>query len=182
MLPTEIGELRFAGGRPWADTDYLEFYFAYAAGLSISASERMEETLSASDYSAVLDLANDRSRTNDDRWPAYRAFTEVILAKLQDLLRTGGAAYEPFSAMLQLVDVALSLGCRAEELYASYLGLDVVIAAIAPDRLAPADPLGPDLDELGKLGAVVGVDATAVMPVAHRLDRNPSVRCSRRDG
>jgi hypothetical protein len=175
MLPTEIGSMTFASGRSWADTDYLEFYFAYAAGLSVAATEKMENSFATPDYASLLGLANDRNRTNDERWPAYRAFTEVTLAKVQGLLRIGGAEYEPFPVMLQLVDVEISLGCRAEELYASYFGLDLVMPAIARDRLAHDDPLGPDLDTLSELGAVVGVAASAVMPVAHKLDRDPAV-------
>jgi hypothetical protein len=175
MIPTEIGSMTFAGGGSWTDTDYLEFYLAYAAGLSIAATKKMEKSFATPDYASLLSLANDRDRTNDERWPAYRVFTEVALAKLQGLLRTGGAEYEPFSVMLQLVDVEMSLGCRAEELYASYFGLDLVMPAIARDRLAHDDPLGPDLDTLRELGAVVGVGASAVMPFAHKLVRDPVV-------
>jgi hypothetical protein len=68
---------------------------------------------------------SDRGKSNDDRWPSYRTFVEVLLAKLAlagarpDAMQDDGC-----QLLLQLVDVEYSLGCRAEQIYAEARGLD----------------------------------------------------------
>lgn len=55
--------------------------------------------------------------------------------------------------MLQLIDVEFSLGCQAEQMYADARGLDRLAFTAAADL---PDPIGSDLAELGRLGAMIG--------------------------
>jgi hypothetical protein len=177
MVPTEIGKVRWPDGHSWRDTDYMTFYFAYASGLSGEAAEKLMAGLAVAEYEAILRTANDRENlNNEERWPSYRAFTQIALGMVAGLLRSPKAqSYPAFESMLQLVDVDLSLGCQSERLYANFFGLDLIVPAVNEPSLPENHPLRLELTELRNLGARVGVAASPVMPVAVTLNPRPSL-------
>lgn len=150
MLPTELGPVP-----GWADSHYLLFYFSWLSGLSPSGAEWLETEMAEPVYAPILGTANDRKRTNEERWPSYRAFVEVALAKVALAeAREDGKRADGSEILLQLVDVEFSLGCRSEQMYADARGLDRISLTCAADL---PDPLGADLAELERLGSKVGV-------------------------
>jgi hypothetical protein len=150
MLPTELGPVP-----GWLDSHYMLFYFAWLSGLSKSGTEWLEAEMAEPVYASILATANNRQLTNDQRWPSYRAFVEIALAKVALAeARVGGKRADGSELLLQLVDVEFSLGCRSEQMYADARGLDRISLSHAPDL---PDPLGADLAELEGLGAKVGV-------------------------
>lgn len=150
MLPTELGKVP-----SWTDSDYLLFYFAWLAGLSRAGAWWLEQRLAESVYAPILAVANDRSLENAQRWPHYRAFTEIALTSLAlaEAL-PNGKRRDGSEFLLQLVDVQESLGCRAERLFADARGLDRVSVSF-PDDLTGA--LGAEIAELRRLRATAGV-------------------------
>ena len=114
MVPTDLGKVP-----GWEDTDYLNFYFAWASGLNAEGTSAYVASFDDPVYADVLRQANDRSLSNEERWPAYKFFAEAAISKIQsveslpDMRGDDGAAI-----LLQLVDVEESLGCRAERLFA----------------------------------------------------------------
>jgi hypothetical protein len=155
MLPTELGQVP-----GWMDSDYLLFYFSWLSGLSPSGAEWLEAEMAEPVYAPILDITNDRKRTNEERWPSYRAFVEIALAKVALAeAREGGKRADGSEILLQLVDVEFSLGCRSEQMYADARALDRISLTHAADL---PDRLGADLAELERLGAKVGVPRTPV--------------------
>lgn len=161
MLPTELGHVR-----NWKDSDYILFYFCWLSGLSVSATAWIEQQLEGEIYKDILADANKTKRENgervpnEERWPAYKVFVEVVLANLTIAeARPGGRRAENCEFMLQLVDVDYSLGCRAEEMYAEARRLDLLAPTFAPDL---PSPLSEDVAALRKLEAKVGVERRPV--------------------
>lgn len=149
MVPTELGKVR-----GWKDTDYLQFYFAWLGGLTASGSAWYCEQLADPTYASILAAADRRELSNQERWPAYKVFAEIAVAKVAQARRRRDALRSEGSTMLlQLVDVEESLGCRAESLFAEILELDVIAPTFA-DRIDPN--LDADLRRLSDLGATVG--------------------------
>ena len=149
MLPTELGTVP-----GWCDSDYLLFCFAWLSGLSASGSEWLMAQLSDPVYEPIVALANDRRQPNEVRWPHYRVFAEVALAKLALAeSRKGGKRADGAEFLLQLIDTQESLGCRAEEIYADVRGLDRLSPTFAADL---GGPLGAAVRQLSDLGASVG--------------------------
>jgi hypothetical protein len=150
MLPTELGPVP-----GWADSHYLLFYFSWLSGLSPSGAGWLEAEMAEPIYAPILATANNRQLANEERWPSYRAFVEVALAKVALAeAREEGKSADGSEILLQLVDVEFSLGCRSEQMYADARGLDRISVTCAADL---TDPLGADLAELERLGAKVGV-------------------------
>jgi hypothetical protein len=150
MVPTELGKVT-----GWKDTHYLQFYFAWLAGLSPSGAVLYAEGLTDPAYEKILAAADDRSLPNEARWPAYKIFVEIAIAKLADVERRTGAKHDDGATiLLQLNDVGESLGCRAEQMYSDARGLDVIAPSIAADI---GGDLGDDLAHLADIGAQVGV-------------------------
>jgi hypothetical protein len=162
MLPTELGKVP-----GWADSHYLLFYFCWLSGLSRSGTAWVENELKDPVYRPILEIANDRGKSNDDRWPSYRTFVEVLLAKLAlaearpDAMQDDGC-----QLLLQLVDVEYSLGCRAEQIYAEARGLDRLAPTFSPDV---ASALGQEIAALKGLGSTVGAERKPVELVPVQL-------------
>jgi hypothetical protein len=155
MVPTELRKVR-----GWGDTHYLLFYFAWLAGLSAEGTSWLQEQLAEPVYEPTLAKANDRSLTNEERWPHYRVFTEIALAKLALAeARPRGKRTDGSSLLLQLIDVHQSLGCRAEEIFADVRELDRLAPTFAADLTGA---LGSEIGELQKLGATTGIDRRPV--------------------
>ncbi|MDP9224402.1 MAG: hypothetical protein M3P18_11230 [Actinomycetota bacterium] len=163
MLPTELGKVP-----GWRDSDYLLYYFSWLAGLTPIGTAWLEGRMADSVYAPIRAIADDRERPNDERWPQYRAFAELMLTNLAVAeSRADGKRAAGADILLQLIDTQESLGCRAEELYADVRGLDrlsVTFAAPLPD------PLGPVVARLRELNASVGRDRKQVelVPVVLR--------------
>lgn len=155
MVPTELGKVP-----GWGDTQYLLFYFAWLAGLSAAGAAWLQEQLIEPVYAPILALANDRSLTNEERWPHYRVFTEIAIAKLALAeARPDGKRTDGSSLLLQLIDVHQSLGCRAEEIFADVRGLDRLAPTFAADLVGA---IGSEIGDLQKLGATTGIDRKPV--------------------
>ncbi len=106
MVPTELGKVP-----SWRDTDYLQFYFALS-GLSAPGAAWYGEQLAQPTYSTILADADRQGLSNEERWPAYRVFTEIAVAKLgQARALAGRSRSSGRGLLLQLVDVQESLGC-----------------------------------------------------------------------
>ncbi len=125
------------------------------SGLSEEGAVWYFEQLRDPSYTEVFAPAADRTLTNPERWPAYRAFTEIAIAKV-DQARSNPSRVRSTGCrvLVQLVDVAESLGCRAETLFAEIEGLDVIAPSFGPD-VAP--DLAADIARLADLEAAVGV-------------------------
>lgn len=129
MLPTELGKVG-----SWRDSDYLLFYFAWAAGLSVEGVGWLETRMADPVYAQIIASADDRTVSNPERWPYYRLMVELMLTNLALAeSRQGAKRSEGSGRLLQLVDTAESLGCRAEELYADVRGLDRLSVTFARD-------------------------------------------------
>jgi hypothetical protein len=166
LIPTELG--RVVG---WSDTDYLQFYFAYARGLAAGQARQFDADITARLMPDVRGVANNRALTNDERWPDYREATELMLGALDELDRDPNADRFPqLPVLFQLVDPGWSLGCRAEQLFAEHFGMDILTLAL--DRL-PIDAL-PQLTRclngLQATGAPPFPETAAVMVVPSRLN------------
>lgn len=164
MLPTELGPVK-----GWGDSDYILFYFCWLSGLSPAGAAWIEKRLAEPAYQPILAAANDRKKPNDERWPPYRLFVEIVLGNLPLAeAQPNGKRSDGCSLLLQLVDVGYSLGCQAEQIYADARGLD---------RLAPSfdaglpDPLGAEVKALTALGATVGTERKPVELVPVQLRR-----------
>lgn len=164
MAPTELGHVK-----DWSDLDYLGFYFAWMSGLSAEGAVWYFEQLRDPSYAEVFAPAADRTLSNDQRWPAYRAFTEIAIAKIDQARTSADRVRSPGCRVLvQLVDVELSLGCRAETLFAEIQGLDVIAPSFGHD----VEPdLAADVARLAELGAGVGVPRQPAELVATVLRR-----------
>lgn len=166
MIPTELGAVP-----GWSDSDYLQFYFAYACGLSDTAAQSLDLAASKLLPSASLDLANNRALTNVERWPYYEALTRGILEALDEILsKSKSVGHAPFNVLLQLADTDWSLGCRAELLFAEHFSLDVIWAAIDVPALDPGAALRQKLEALKRLNATFGSPGGPVLPVPGRLN------------
>jgi len=156
MLPVELGSVQ-----GWKDSDYLLFYFSWLAGLTETATVWLVDELATPAYGEIINLTDDRTLSNEERWPHYRLYTEALLTKIAVAeSRPCGKRADGADLMLQLIDVEWSLGCRAERIFADARGLI---------RLAPTfdtDPgheaLAHAIDELIALGAVVGLSRKPV--------------------
>ncbi len=164
MAPTELGHVE-----GWSDLDYLGFYFAWLSGLSEEGAVWYFDQLRDPSYAEVFAPAADRTLTNTERWPAYRAFTEIAIAKVDQARNSPDRVRSPGCRVLvQLVDVDESLGCRAETLFAEIQGLDVIAPSFGLD-VAPE--LAADIARLGELEAAVGVPRHPAELVATVLRR-----------
>ena len=118
MMPTELGAVP-----EWSDSDYLEFYVAWCAGLTGPASADFSQALADPELATIRAMADARDRTNDERWPAYLQFAKAATVEAALARRALGAGARPGSRyLLQLVDTGYSLGCRAEAMLARGLG------------------------------------------------------------
>ena len=165
MVPTELGKVP-----GWTDTDFLTFYFAYAAGLAADACVAFEEGARTCIPSDVRTIADNRNLSNDERWPDYLRVVEMLLGQL-DRVRTAAEAVEhpPLQVMLQLVDTGYSLGCRAEKVYAEHEQMDVLRPAIQRSALT-GTALGDDIALLDSVPVETGTTAAAVVPVPAQLN------------
>lgn len=162
MLPTELKKVP-----GWADSHYIIFYFCWLSGLSSSGTAWIEYEFEDPVYRPILAMANDRSNSNEERWPSYQAFVEILLAKLALAeARPKARASDGCEFLFQLLDVDYSLGCRAEQIYADARGLDRLAPSIAPDV---GGALGDQIAALKKLNAKVGVERRPVELVPVQL-------------
>lgn len=163
MVPTDLGKVP-----GWKDTDYLQFYFAWLGGLNAAGAQHFTRSFADDQYSHIFHGANDRTQTNEQRWPWYQLFTEVALTKLRlTESRPNTHTGEESQTLLQLIDVNESLGCRAERLFADARDLDIIIPTFG-DQL-PGE-LQSDVEKLRAIGASVGAPRTPVelIPVSLR--------------
>lgn len=149
MLPTELGKVP-----GWADSHYILFYFCWLSGLSQAGTAWVEGEFDDPVIRPILAAANDRSQDNEERWPFYRAFVEMLLAKIvlaegRPRARVGDGC----RFLYQLVDVEYSLGCRAEQIYADFRGLDRLAPTVDPDA---GGGLADQINALRALEAKVG--------------------------
>lgn len=162
MLPTELKKVP-----GWADSHYITFYFCWLSGLSSSGTAWIDSELKDHVYQPILAMANDRSRSNEERWPSYQAFVEILLAKLKLAeIRPKARAGDGCEFLFQLVDVDYSLGCRAEQIYADARGLDRLAPTFAHDV---GGALGDQIAALEKLDANVGLERKPVELVPVQL-------------
>lgn len=162
MLPTELGKVP-----GWADSHYIIFYFCWLSGLSSSGTAWIEYEFEDPVYRPILAMANDRLSTNEERWPSYQAFVEILLTKLRLAeIRPKGRVSDGCEFLFQLIDVEYSLGCRAEQIYADVRGLDRLAPTIAPDV---GGVLGDQITALEKCGAEVGAERKPVELVPVQL-------------
>ena len=155
MLPTELGKVP-----GWKDSHYIAFYFCWLSGLSRSGTAWVEKELEDEVHRSTLEAANDRTRPNEERWPAYRTFVEILVAKLAIAEARPGAVHSKgCECLMQLIDVDYSLGCRAEQIYADARSLDRLAPTFAPDL---GGDLGSEIAALKSLQAKVGVDRKSV--------------------
>jgi tRNA(Arg) A34 adenosine deaminase TadA len=155
MLPVELGPVE-----GWGDTDYLLFYFAWLGGLTEVGAAWLVDQLSGSAYQPIRAVADDRRRSNEDRWPQYKIFVEVALTTLAVAeARPGAKRADGADLMLQLIDVETSLGCRAERLFADARGLTRLAPTFGPEV---SDKVGAQVAALNALGVQVGALRKAV--------------------
>jgi hypothetical protein len=150
MLPAELGSVQ-----GWKDSDYPLFYFSWLTGLTETATAWLVDELAAPAYGKIMEIANNRDLSNEERWPHYRLYTEALLTKIAVAeSRPRGKRADGADVMLQLIDVEWSLGCRAEQIFADARGLIRLAPTFEPD---PADArIAQVLGELTELGAGVG--------------------------
>jgi hypothetical protein len=163
MAPTELGRVP-----AWGDTDYLAFYFTWLSGISVDGAAWLEGRLADAVLAPIIAATNRREQSNDERWPFYQKFVEVLLTTVASAAaRRGGRSREASSILLQLVDTSESLGCRAEQMYAEVRGIDRVSVTLG-DGLA--EPLATHIQELRAMRAELGVTRRPVqqVPVALR--------------
>jgi hypothetical protein len=149
MVPTELGNVP-----QWADSHYLEFYFAWCAGLTGQAAAAYSQALASPELASIRADADARDRTNADRWPAYAQFAKAATVEAALSRRALGAAARPRSRyLLQLIDVGYSLGCQAETIMARGLGWEILTIAAGSTLTGTALT---DVQALRTLGATVG--------------------------
>ena len=144
----------------WSDSDYLEFYAAWCAGLTGPASADFSQALADPELATIRAMADARDRTNAERWPAYLQFAKAATVEAALARRALGGGARPGSRyLLQLVDTGYSLGCRAEAMMARGLGWDILTIAIGP---ALTGPVRKTVQDLRALNATVGVAGTPI--------------------
>ena len=149
MVPTELGAVP-----EWSDSQYLEFYFAWCAGLTGQAAEAYSRALASPELASIRAEADARERTNADRWPAYAQFAKAATVEAALARRMLGADARPSSRyLLQLVDVGYSLGCQAETVMARGLGWEILTIAVGSTLTGAALT---DVQALQVLSATVG--------------------------
>lgn len=159
MLPTELGKIS-----GWEDSDYIAFYCAWLTGLSAEATSWIEGRLADPLVADIASKADDRTKSNEERWPYYALLVEVLLTNLAVVEhRRGARVQDACITLLQLVDTTESLGCRAETLYAEARGLDIVTVT---HDITFAGPLQDKLARLEEVGVVVGTKRTPVQLAA----------------
>jgi len=162
MLPTELGKVP-----GWADSHYMLFYLCWLSGLSRSGTAWVENELEDPVYQPILAVANDRKKSNEERWPSYRAFIEILLTKLALVEARPGAKHsDGCELLLQLIDVDYSLGCRAEQIYADARRLDRLAPTFSPDV---AGALAKEIAALRELESKVGEERKPVELVPLQL-------------
>lgn len=149
MLPTELGKVP-----GWSDSDYLLFYFCWLAGLDDDGAKLVADQMLDPVRAGIVAAANDRTLTNEQRWPSYRVMVEILLTNIAIAEATGGRTHRGARTLVQLVDTKESLGCRAEQMYADARGLDCV-AVTLDDSVS--EQLRELRERLEALGAEVGV-------------------------
>lgn len=163
MVPTELGAVP-----DWSDSDYLEFYFAWCSGLTGPAAAAYSQTLANPELASIRAEADDRERTNDERWPAYCQFAKAATIEAALARRALGAdARQGTRYLLQLIDTGYSLGCLAEAVMARGLGWHLLTIAIGNSLTGGA--LLDDVRELRALGATVGLASRPVEVVPVEL-------------
>jgi hypothetical protein len=149
MVPTELGAVP-----EWRDSHYLEFGFAWCAGLTGQAAEAYSQALASPELASIRAEADARERTNAERWPAYAQFAKAATVEAALARRALGADARPSSRfLLQLVDVGYSLGCQAETVLARGLGWDILTVAVGGTLTGAALT---DVQALHALRATVG--------------------------
>lgn len=149
MVPTELGAVP-----QWQDSHYLEFYFAWCSGLTGRAAAAYSAALASPELASIRAYADDRNRTNAERWPAYAQFAKAATVEAALARRALGPAARPASRyLLQLIDTGYSLGCQAETIMARGLGWEILTIAAGSTLTGPALT---DVQTLRALGATVG--------------------------
>jgi hypothetical protein len=166
MIPTELGHVQ-----GWTDIDYLQFYFAYARGLSGSDAAALHDAVIAQSTPEARGVADNRELSNDERWEDYRRVTVVMLEAIDAITRTPRApVYPALSVMLQLVDTEHSLGCRAEQLFAEHFQLDILAPAVDGRSISHLPVLDRALGDLRGCGVPAFAATTTVVPSPVRLN------------
>jgi hypothetical protein len=149
MVPTELGAVP-----QWADSHYLEFYFAWCAGLTGQAAAAYSLALTSPELASIRAEADARDRSNAERWPAYAQFAKAATVEAALARRVLGADARPASRyLLQLVDVGYSLGCQAETVMARGVGWEILTIAVGSNLTGTALT---DVQALRALDATVG--------------------------
>jgi hypothetical protein len=149
MVPTELGAVP-----EWSDSQYLEFYVAWCAGLTAPAAEAFTRALAGAELAGIRAEADDRGRTNAERWPAYAQFAKAATVEAALIRRALGDDARPASRhLLQLVDTGYSLGCQAETIIARGLGWEILTIAVGGTLSGAALA---DVQALRALNATVG--------------------------
>jgi hypothetical protein len=155
MVPTELGTVP-----QWRDSHYLEFYFAWCAGLTGAAAEAYSQALASPELASIRTGADARDRTNAERWPAYAQFAKAATVEAALARRLlGSAARPPSRYLLQLIDVGYSLGCQAETIMARGLGWEILTIAAGSTLTGAART---DVRALRALGATVGTPSRPI--------------------
>ena len=169
LVPTELGTVPH-----WSDIDYLEFYFAYARGLSEEQARAFRAAVAQRTTTEQRGVANNRLLPNESRWPAYREVTTVMLEVLDDIASAENVPFPEMQILLQLIDTGRSLGCQAEQLFAKHFAMDIVAPAVDVTALSGFPILAAQLTQLRQAGVPPFVAASAVMPVPIDLNARES--------
>lgn len=149
LVTTELGKVE-----RWGDSKYMQFWMYGVSGVDTKYAEDVDELFADDTWREDLEKMNNYHLSNDERWPAYRQFTHVLVDKLS----TAKRIRVPIDNFLQLVDVQMSLGCNAEAIAAHEFDAALLAPEIKRDALPADSELAQRLGTLAGWGAKVGLD------------------------
>lgn len=114
---------------PWKQSDYLTFFFMMMTRPDLDGDYTMSgaevlRTALRSHNTANMQVFNDESLTNEQRFPEYEKFVENFLGVIERYEIT------PIGRMVRVLDWDRTMGSRAEESLARRLGIQVVTPMI----------------------------------------------------
>lgn len=161
VLTTEMGYIK-----DWTDSDYMQFWSYILGGVDVDDAEGIDDVFLDAGWEETLKAMNTRGVDNELRWPPYKRFTSALAEEVVD----AQTIRDPMEYVLQLVDVQMSLGCRAETILADELDAALLAPEIKRDALPADQALSQRIGQLIGWGAKIGLEPAAARLAVVNLD------------